>query len=345
MKFLDEAKIFIKSGDGGAGAIAFRREKYVEFGGPDGGDGGRGGDVIIECATNLNTLIDFRYKQHLKAGKGNHGMGKNRTGARGDDLVIKVPVGTQVLDEDRETLVVDMTEEGQRYIVCQGGDGGKGNTRFKTSMNQAPRKAGPGFPGEERWLWLRMKLIADAGLIGLPNAGKSTFLTATTQAHPKIGAYPFTTIHPNLGVVVRGHDELVLADIPGLIDGASDGAGLGTRFLGHVERCPILVHLIDGTEEDVVACYLTVRHELEAYGADLSEKIELVTLNKCDSLSDEEIAEKKSALEAATGKTVSVISGVAGTGVRDLVNALFTVIENLRLAAEEDTDAERVYRP
>lgn len=345
MKFLDEAKIFVKSGDGGAGAVGFRREKYVEFGGPDGGDGGRGGDVIIECASNLNTLIDFRYKQHLKAGKGNHGMGKNRTGARGDDLVIKVPVGTQVFDEDHESLVVDMTEEGQQYIICQGGDGGQGNTRFKTSTNQAPRKAGPGFPGEERWLWLRMKLIADAGLIGLPNAGKSTFLTATTQAHPKIGAYPFTTIHPNLGVVSRGHDELVLADIPGLIDGASDGAGLGTRFLGHVERCPILVHLIDGTEEDVVSSYRTVRHELAEYGADLSDKIELLTLNKCDSLTDEEIAEKKLALEEATNNTVSVISGVAGTGVRELINDLFAVIEKLRLEAEEDNPEQRVYQP
>ncbi len=345
MKFLDEAKIFVKSGDGGAGAIAFRREKYVEFGGPDGGDGGRGGDVIIECAANLNTLIDFRYKQHLKAGKGNHGMGKNRTGGRGDDLVVKVPVGTQVFDEDRETMIVDMTKEGQRYVICQGGDGGQGNTRFKTSTNQAPRKAGPGFPGEERWFWLRMKLIADAGLIGLPNAGKSTFLTATTQAHPKIGAYPFTTIHPNLGVVSRGHDELVLADIPGLIDGASDGAGLGTRFLGHVERCPILVHLIDGTENDVVACYQTVRNELEQYGAKLSDKVELVVLNKSDSLDEDEISEKKKALQKATGKSVSVISGVAGTGVKQLVNDLFREIEQRRIAAEEDNQTQRVYQP
>ncbi len=345
MKFLDEAKIFVKSGDGGAGAVGFRREKYIEFGGPDGGDGGRGGDVIIECAANLNTLIDFRYKQHLKAGKGNHGMGQNRTGARGDDLVIKVPVGTQIFDEDRETMIVDMTEVGQRYIICQGGDGGQGNTRFKSSTNQAPRKAGPGFPGEERWFWLRMKLIADAGLVGLPNAGKSTFLTATTQAHPKIGAYPFTTIHPNLGVVARGHDELVLADIPGLIDGASEGAGLGTRFLGHVERCPILVHLIDGTQEDVVACYQTVRHELAQYGADLSEKVELLTLNKCDSLLDEEIDEKVAQLAEVTGKSVSVISGVAGTGVPELVNRIFAEIEKLRAAAEEENQTRRVYQP
>lgn len=345
MKFLDEAKIFVKSGDGGAGAVGFRREKYIEFGGPDGGDGGRGGDVIIECAANLNTLIDFRYKQHLKAGKGNHGMGQNRTGARGDNLVVRVPVGTQIFDEDHETMIVDMTEVGQLYTICQGGDGGQGNTRFKTSTNQAPRKAGPGFPGEERWFWLRMKLIADAGLIGLPNAGKSTFLTATTQAHPKIGAYPFTTLHPNLGVVTRGHDELVLADIPGLIDGASDGVGLGTRFLGHVERCPILVHLIDGTEEDVVGSYETVRRELELYGADLSDKVELLVLNKCDSLAEEEIAEKKALLAEATGKTISVISGVAGTGVKALTNDLFTEIEKQRLAAEEENQTQRVYQP
>ena len=345
MKFLDEAKIFVKSGDGGAGAVAFRREKSIEFGGPEGGDGGRGGDVVFECAANLNTLIDFRYKQHLKASKGNHGMGKNRTGASGDDLVIKVPVGTQVLDEDRETLIVDLMQEGQRFVICQGGDGGKGNTRFKTSTNQAPRKFGPGFPGEERWLWLRMKLIADAGLIGLPNAGKSTFLTTTTQAHPKIGAYPFTTLHPNLGVVMRGHDELVLADIPGLIDGASEGAGLGTRFLGHVERCSVLLHLIDGTEEDVASSYLTVRHELESYGADLSGKIEIVALNKCDSLSDEEISEKKAVLEETTGKSVSVMSGVAGTGVKEMINDLFSAVQQQHMAAEEETEEPRVYQP
>lgn len=345
MKFLDEAKIFVKSGDGGAGAIAFRREKYVEFGGPDGGDGGRGGDVILECGTNLNTLIDFRYKQHLKAGKGNHGMGKSRTGARGDDLVIRIPVGTQVLDEDRETLIVDMKVEGQRYVLCQGGDGGKGNTRFKTSTNQAPRKAGPGFPGEERWVWLRMKLIADAGLIGLPNAGKSTFLTTTTQAHPKIGAYPFTTLHPNLGVVVRGHDELILADIPGLIEGASEGAGLGTRFLGHVERCPVLLHLIDGTEEDVVLSYQTVRDELEAYGADLTDKDELLALNKCDSLSDDEMAEKKAALQAHTGKSVYVISGVAGTGVPAVITDLFKAVDKKNQADLEGSEEDKAYQP
>jgi GTP-binding protein len=345
MKFLDEAKIYVKSGDGGAGAVAFRREKSIEFGGPEGGDGGRGGDVVFECAGNLNTLIDFRYRQHLKAGKGNHGMGKNRTGAGGGDLVIKIPVGTQVLDEDHDTLLVDMTEIGQQFMICQGGDGGKGNTRYKTSTNQAPRKFGPGFPGEERWLWLRMKLIADAGLIGLPNAGKSTLLATTTQAHPKIGAYPFTTLHPNLGVVMSGHDELVLADIPGLIDGASEGAGLGTRFLGHVERCSVLIHLIDGTEIDVVASYYTVRNELEAYGADLSTKIELITLNKCDSLAAEEIEIQKSELEKATGKSVLVISGIAGTGVKEMLNDVFAAVDQQREAAKEYTNEPRVYQP
>jgi GTP-binding protein len=345
MKFLDEAKIFVKSGDGGSGAVAFRREKSIEFGGPEGGDGGRGGDIVFECAGNLNTLIDFRYRQHLKAGKGNHGMGKNRTGAGGDDLVIKIPVGTQIFDEDRETLLSDFTEIGQTFVICQGGDGGKGNTRFKTSTNQAPRKFGPGFPGEERWLWLRMKLIADAGLIGLPNAGKSTFLTTTTQAHPKIGAYPFTTLHPNLGVVMRGHDELVLADIPGLIDGASEGAGLGTRFLGHVERCSVLMHLIDATEIDVVASYHTVRRELESYGADLSTKIEIIALNKCDSLTDEEIEIQKTDLEEDTGASVLVISGVAGTGVKEMLNNVFAAVEKQRLVTEEDSEERRVYRP
>ena len=345
MKFLDESKVYVKSGDGGAGAVAFRREKSIGFGGPEGGDGGRGGDVVFECAGNLNTLIDFRYRQHLKAGKGNHGMGKNRTGAGGEDLVIRIPVGTQVLDEDRETLLFDMTEIGQRFVICQGGDGGKGNSRFKTSTNQAPRKFGSGYPGEERWLWLRMKLIADAGLIGLPNAGKSTFLTMTTQAHPKIGSYPFTTLHPNLGVVVRGHDELVLADIPGLIDGASEGAGLGTRFLGHVERCSILIHLIDGTGIDVVASYQTVRNELLAYGADLSTKTELIALNKCDSLTVEEIKLQKAELEKVIGKSVFVISGIAGTGVINMLSDIFAAVEQQREAKREHAGELRVYQP
>jgi len=344
MKFLDEAKIFIKSGDGGAGAVSFRREKYIEFGGPDGGDGGRGGDVIVECAENLNTLIDFRYHQHIKGQKGHHGMGRNRTGAKGEPAIIKVPIGTQILDEDKETVVADMTEPGERVILAIGGDGGHGNTRFKTSTNQAPRKFGPGFPGEERWLWLRLKLIADAGLIGLPNAGKSTFLTAVTKAHPKIGAYPFTTLHPNLGVVSVGFDEFVLADIPGLIEGASDGAGLGTRFLGHVERCPVLLHLVDALEDDVVLAYQTVRNELEAYGADLAGKVEFLALNKCDSVSDEDMAEKRAALIEASGRDVLVISGVSGIGVDELIGVLFDAIREVRLAEEEE-NRDEVFQP
>jgi len=344
MKFLDEAKIFIKSGDGGAGAVSFRREKYIEFGGPDGGDGGRGGDVIVECAENLNTLIDFRYHQHIKGQKGHHGMGRNRTGAKGEPAIIKVPVGTQILDEDKETVVADMTEPGARVVLAIGGDGGHGNTRFKTSTNQAPRKFGPGFPGEERWLWLRLKLIADAGLIGLPNAGKSTFLTAVTHAHPKIGAYPFTTLHPNLGVVNVGFDEFVLADIPGLIEGASDGAGLGTRFLGHVERCPVLLHLVDALEDDVVLAYETVRNELEAYGADLAGKVEFLALNKCDSVNDEDMAEKRAALAEASGRDVLVISGVSGIGVDELIGALFDAIREVRIAEEEE-NRDEVFQP
>ena len=267
MKFLDEAKIFVKSGDGGNGCVAFRREKNVEFGGPAGGDGGRGGDVVVECAEGLNTLIDFRYRQHFKAGRGNHGMGKDRTGAKGEEVVIKVPVGTQILDEDKETVVADLTERGQRLLLLAGGDGGFGNVHFKSSTNQAPRRADSGHPGDERWLWLWLKLIADVGLIGLPNAGKSTFLSAVSRAHPKIADYPFTTLHPNLGVAVVDGDEVVLADIPGLIEGAHGGAGLGTRFLGHVERCAVLLHLVDGIGEDAAAAYRTVRRELEAYGA------------------------------------------------------------------------------
>ncbi len=345
MKFLDEAKVYVKSGDGGGGAVSFRREKYIEFGGPDGGDGGRGGDVIVECADNLNTLIDFRYRQHIKGQRGHGGMGRDRTGAKGESAIIKVPVGTQILDEDRETLIADMTEVGMTFVLCHGGDGGHGNARFKTSTNRAPRKFHPGHSGEERWIWLRLKLIADAGLIGLPNAGKSTFLTAVTQAQPKIGAYPFTTLHPNLGVVNIGHDEFVLADIPGLIEGASDGAGLGTRFLGHVERCQVLLHLVDALEEDVVASYETVRHELEAYGADLSDKTEFVALNKCDSVSEEEMAEKRKALAKVCGHEVDVISGVAGLGVDEMIGKLYETILGLRIAKEEAEDRDRVYQP
>ncbi len=330
MKFLDEAKIFIKSGDGGDGCVGFRREKYVEFGGPDGGDGGRGGDVVVRCVDGLNTLIDFRYRQHFKVKRGGNGMGKNRTGAKSPDVVIKVPAGTQVLDEDRCSLIADFTQVGQEAILAQGGDGGFGNCRFKSSANQAPRRADPGWPGEEFWIWLRLKLIADAGLLGLPNAGKSTFLAAVSRAKPKIGDYPFTTLHPNLGVVGVGDVEFVLADIPGLIKGAHEGAGLGDRFLGHVERCGVLLHLIDATEEDVVRSYRTVRHEIEAYGGALKDKQEIVALNKCDALQEEEVMEKRQALSQATGGSVAAVSGVAHSGVEDVLHDLSRVIQTAR---------------
>jgi GTP-binding protein len=265
MKFLDQAKIYLKSGNGGPGSVSFRREKYIEFGGPNGGDGGRGGSVLIRCVDGLNTLIDYRYQQHFKAKNGGHGMGRDRTGASAPDVILKVPVGTQVLEDDNDTLIADMTEVGQEIALCKGGDGGRGNAAFKTSTNRAPRKFEEGWPGEERWIWLRLKLIADAGLVGLPNAGKSTFLSATSRARPKIADYPFTTLVPQLGVVRAGNREFVLADIPGLIEGASEGVGLGHRFLGHVERCRVLLHMIDGTEEDVAASYKTIRGELDAY--------------------------------------------------------------------------------
>ncbi len=348
MKFLDEAKVYIKSGQGGDGCVSFRREKYIEFGGPDGGDGGKGGDVIVECVDGLNTLIDFRYQQHFKAKRGIHGMGKDRTGHGGADAILKVPVGTQVLDNDKETLIADMTEVGQRVTLALGGDGGRGNARFKTSTNRAPRRFDPGWPGEERWVWLRLKLIADAGLVGLPNAGKSTFLAAVSQARPKIADYPFTTIHPNLGVVSMGHDQIVLADIPGLIEGAHEGVGLGTRFLGHIERCRVLLHLIDGTVDDIAGAYQTVRDELDAYGANLHDKIEIPVLNKCDALQDEEIAEKRLALAAAASVSpddVYVISGVAGTGVRQLTARIFTDVRAAQKADEDETLPSQGYEP
>ncbi|KAA0598125.1 GTP-binding protein [Azospirillum lipoferum] len=333
MKFLDQAKVFLKSGDGGPGAVAFRREKFIEFGGPDGGDGGRGGDVIIEAADGLNTLIDYRYKQHFKAQRGHHGMGSNRNGARGEDVVLRVPVGTQILDETQETVLCDLTEAGQRRVFLRGGDGGHGNAHFKTPTNRAPRKFHPGWPGQEQWVWLRLKLIADAGLLGLPNAGKSTFLAATTAAKPKIADYPFTTLAPNLGVVRAGDEEFVIADIPGLIEGAHEGHGLGDRFLGHVERSRILLHLIDGTADDVVASYRTIRNELVAYGGNLADKLEVIGLNKADALLDEEIEEKKAALEEASGAEVMVLSGATGQGVKQVLYRLLTVIKESK--AEE----------
>jgi GTP-binding protein len=319
MKFLDQCKIFVRSGDGGGGAVSFRREKFIPFGGPDGGDGGKGGDVIIEAADGLNTLIDFRYQQHFKAKTGVHGMGRNRHGANGEDLVLKVPVGTQVLDEEKDQVLADLTVAGQRVCLARGGNGGFGNAHFKGPANQAPRRANPGLEGQERWVWLRLKLIADAGLIGLPNAGKSTFLRAVSSATPKVAAYPFTTLHPHLGVIDLGESaRFVLADIPGLIEGAAEGAGLGTRFLGHVERCAVLVHLIDGTEESATKAYRTVRAELEAYGEGLEDKAEIVVLNKIDTMTPAEANRKRSALSRAIGKEVRLVSGVAGTGVREL---------------------------
>ena len=330
MKFLDEAKVYIRSGDGGNGCMAFRREKYIEFGGPSGGNGGRGGDVVIEVVDGLNTLIDYRYQQHFKAQKGTNGMGKDRHGANGKPIMLKVPVGTQIFDEDRETLIHDFTTLGEKFVLAEGGNGGFGNAHFKSSTNRAPRNANPGQVGEERWIWLRLKLIADAGLVGLPNAGKSTFLAATSNARPKIAGYPFTTLHPGLGVVKAGDREFVMADIPGLIEGAHEGAGLGTRFLGHVERCRALLHLVDGTEEDVVGAYRTVRGELKAYGGNLVRKKELVALNKVDAMTAEDIEAKRARLAKACRKSVYVISGVSGQGVQPLLHELLKLVEKQR---------------
>ena len=344
MKFLDEAKIFVKSGDGGNGCLAFRREKFIEFGGPNGGDGGRGGDVIVECADGLNTLIDFRYRQHFKAARGQHGMGQDRSGARGKDLAIRVPVGTQILDEDKETVLLDMTRVGQRVILARGGDGGFGNAHFKSSTNQAPRRADPGWPGEERWVWLRLKLIADGGLLGLPNAGKSTFLAAVSRARPKIADYPFTTLHPQLGVVYVDETEFVLADIPGLIEGAHEGAGLGDRFLGHIERCGVLLHLVDGTAEDVAENYLKLRHELSAYGGGLADKPEVVALNKCDALTDKVAAEKAAELAAVSGQRVARMSGASGLGVQAVLRQLHAIIIHDR-NPDRDSQGEGPFVP
>jgi len=341
MKFLDETKIFVKSGDGGSGCASFRRERNVPRGGPDGGNGGRGGDVVLIGSDQLNTLIDFRYKQHIKAGRGGHGMGKNRTGSKGKTVTVKIPTGTQVFDEDKETLLADITEAGQRVVIAEGGDGGFGNAHFKSSTNQAPRRADDGYPGTECWLWLKLKLIADAGLVGLPNAGKSTLLAAVSRAHPKIGDYPFTTLHPNLGVVYVRGSEFVLADIPGLIEGANEGAGLGIRFLGHVERCRVLVHLVDGTEQDVAEAYKIVRREVGAYGAGLTEKPELVALTKADALGTEDRAEKRDQLAAASGAEVAVISAVSGDGVSQLLDALLARIE----AETAPEEAPRAFAP
>ena len=340
MKFLDQTRVFIRSGDGGAGCISFHREKYIQLGGPDGGDGGRGGDVWLHVVNGLNTLIDFRYQQHFKAKTGIHGMGRNRNGAKGDDIILRVPVGTQIYEEDNETLIADMTFEGQRYLLAKGGNGGFGNAHFKSSKNQAPRRANPGQEGEERWVWLRLKLIADAGLVGLPNAGKSTFLASVTAAKPKIAAYPFTTLHPNLGVTRIDDREFVIADIPGLIEGAHEGVGIGDRFLGHVERTRVLLHLVSGTEEDVALAYKTVKKELQSYGHGLEEKQEIVALSKVDALSEKERQEKLNDLENASGQKPMLLSAVSREGVDSVLRQLMVSITGERLAEnppEKDT--------
>jgi GTPase len=330
VKFLDQAKIYIRSGDGGAGAVSFRREKFIEFGGPDGGNGGRGGDVHAEAVEGLNTLIDYRYRQHFKAKTGGHGMGRERAGAAGQGVVLKVPVGTQILEEDNETLIADLARVGDRVLLARGGNGGFGNAHFKSSTNRSPRRANPGEPGEERWIWLRLKLIADVGLVGLPNAGKSTLLAAVSAAKPKIADYPFTTLTPGLGVVEVGGGTFVMADIPGLIEGAHEGAGLGTRFLGHIERCAVLFHVVDASSEDPVAAYRTVRRELKAYGAGLETKPELVALNKADLLPPETMAETVAIFGRRVRKTPLVMSGATGQGVREAMAKLLTEVDRLR---------------
>lgn len=341
MKFLDLCKVYIRSGSGGAGCISFRREKYIEFGGPDGGDGGTGGSVWAEAVDGLNTLIDFRYQQHFFAGNGIPGMGRQRTGKDGDDIVLRVPVGTEILDEDQETVIADLTEVGERIELARGGNGGWGNLHFKSATNQAPRRSNPGQEGVERTLWLRLKLIADVGLLGLPNAGKSTFLAATSNARPKIADYPFTTLHPNLGVVAVDGREFVVADIPGLIEGASDGKGIGDRFLGHVERCKALLHLVDGTSDEPGLDYQTIITELEAYGGDLADKPRLTVLNKTDALGPDLTEMQVEVLEAACGGPVMTMSGVSGEGVTDVLRALRRLME----AKTDDVVESEPWRP
>ncbi|MFN3641771.1 MAG: GTPase ObgE [Gemmobacter sp.] len=336
MKFLDYAKVYIRSGGGGAGCASFRREKFIEFGGPDGGDGGDGGSVWAEAVEGLNTLIDFRYQQHFFARSGQQGMGAQRTGKSGDDIVLRVPVGTEILDEDEETLIADLTAPGQRVLLAKGGNGGWGNLRFKSSTNRAPANANPGQPGVERTLWLRLKLIADAGLVGLPNAGKSTFLAATSNARPKIADYPFTTLVPNLGVVGVDAREFVLADIPGLIEGASEGRGLGDQFLGHVERCAVLIHLIDGTSSTIVKDYRVILAELDAYGAGLAGKPRLTVLNKADAVDRPTLTRRRRALEKAAGGPVHVVSGVTGQGLTEVLRAAMAEIDRARALPVED---------
>jgi len=345
MQFLDQAKVFVRAGDGGNGCVSFRREKFIEFGGPDGGDGGKGGEVILECVANLNTLLDYRYQQHYKAKKGGHGMGQNRSGAGGADVVLKLPPGTQVFAEDGETLIADLTEPGQRIVLLHGGNGGFGNAKFKSSTNQAPRHANPGQVAEEMYIWLRLKLIADAGLIGLPNAGKSTFLAAVSAAKPKIADYPFTTLHPNLGVVRIDTTDFVLADIPGLIEGAHEGAGLGDRFLGHVERTAILLHLIDATQDDPAEAYQIIRGEIEAYGAGLEDKPEIVALSKADAVPEKEMAKKAKAVAKVAGSKPLVLSAVSGQGMQDALRALAKEVVRSRSKGKEPKREVAGWRP
>jgi len=345
MKFLDQARVYISSGAGGNGSVSFRREKYVEFGGPDGGDGGTGGDVIVECADNLNTLIDFRYQQHYKATRGGNGMGRNRSGARGEDAVLRVPPGTQVFAGDNETLICDLTLPGQRAVLAKGGNGGFGNAHFKTATNRAPRRANSGEPSTEMEVWLRLKLIADAGLVGLPNAGKSTFLSSVSAARPKIAGYPFTTLHPNLGVVRAGEVDFVLADLPGLIEGAHEGAGIGDRFLGHVERCRVILHLVDGTAENPGENYRIIRRELEAYGEGLADKLEIVALTKCDALLGEVIEERAQALQSVCGQEPMRISAVSGEGIADALYRIAKVITSPAGQEAEENMSEGAWQP
>jgi len=326
MHFLDQAKIFLRSGAGGPGAVSFRREKYIEYGGPDGGNGGKGGDIVFEAVPGLNTLIDFRYAQHFRAPRGQSGAGANRTGAGGDDLVIKVPVGTQILSEDKEEVLADFTVPGERRVFLKGGDGGRGNASYKTSTNRAPRQHGPGWPSEEMWVWLRLKLLADAGLVGLPNAGKSTFINAVTKAGAKVGAYPFTTIRPQLGVATRHGREFVIADIPGLIEGAAEGAGIGDRFLGHIERCRVLLHLVDASGEDPIEAWRVVRGELDAYGAGLVDKPEILALNKIDAIDPKEVAKLAKKLAKASGAEPMLLSGASGEGVDAVLDRIIAAL-------------------
>jgi len=345
MKFLDLARVYIRSGGGGAGAVSFRREKYIEYGGPDGGNGGRGGDVIVETVEGLNTLIDFRYQQHFFARSGQGGMGKQRTGKDGDSIVLHVPVGTEILDADQETVIADMDKPDQRIVLAKGGNGGFGNLHFKSSTNQAPRRANPGQEGVEREIWLRLKLIADVGLLGLPNAGKSTFLAATSNARPKIADYPFTTLVPNLGIVAVDGIEFVVADIPGLIAGAHVGRGLGDRFLGHVERSGALLHLVDGTTDNVVEDYQTIITELEMYGEDLVGKPRLTVLNKTDAIPDDQLEEKRAALSEAIGSEVMTMSGVSGDGVTDVLRALRILIGRAPASEPDDSISDAPWSP